>query len=441
MLHLLLYNLGVALRDMLRKPFRTFLVLQGMIWGAAAAVMPPAIIDGSRRAMIERASKVGTDRVALMADRTEKAGALTLDDVEFLKKKYPGKILAAAPFRARAAVFRRKGELTAGWIVGTTPEELEARGLELSAGAFFGPGRPGGVIEEELAKSLAFDPPSSSSGPVEVFFTAPPDAPDAAVPVIEKEREPDLRVEDIVGALAPLPPERTEADDFGMKRNHFLAGIAKDMMSNLGVESNIEPWRRGERTLHVPIEWMEEKAGRVDLIILKIEPEAVVDLVDAVQKDLSERNRQPLVRWNLMAPVLLKGGLDRYVRLRYATFLLCLTMGAIVISNVMLFFVLESYREIAIRRVEGATRADIALQYLCYSTLLSVTGGLLGMPVGMFIAQIRIWLSPAVGLALSFPWGSAGLVLACTVASGILAGVLPALRAARLDPVEALRHE
>jgi hypothetical protein len=254
-------------------------------------------------------------------------------------------------------------------------------------------------------------------------------------------REPDLPPLAPVGLFEPLPPERLEVNDFGVKRNHFLSGIADDLMSNMGVVATMEPWREKGFTLHVPIGLFGEESDAIDMIILKARPEIVVDLIREIQQDLSSRRRVPLIRWNLLAPVILKGGMDRYTRLRYATFALCLVMGAIVISNVMLFYVLESYREIAVRRVEGATKADVALQFLAYATLLSVTGGLLGLPIGMFVAQVRVWLAPQAALSLSFPWGSAALVVACTILAGVGAGVLPALRAASLDPVEALRHE
>jgi predicted lysophospholipase L1 biosynthesis ABC-type transport system permease subunit len=212
-------------------------------------------------------------------------------------------------------------------------------------------------------------------------------------------------------------------------------------MTNMGVEVHVEPWREEGRTLHVPLDLLEDEEGRIDMIVLRAKPEAVVDLIRELQSGLSSRGRTPLIRWNLLAPVILKGGMDRYTRLRYATFALCLVMGMIVISNVMLFYVLESYREIAVRRVEGATKADVALQFLAYATLLSVTGGLLGLPIGMFVAQVRIWLAPQAALALTFPWGSAAVVVGCTVAAGVVAGVLPAYRAVSLDPVKALRHE
>lgn len=443
MFRLLLDSLRAALADMLRNPLRTFLVLQGMIWGAAAAIMPPAIIDGSRRAMLERSSRVGTDRVVLAADTMDPAAALTEDDARILGERHGDAVKALVPLRARRAVLRAGAAVFDGWVVASWPEEPEARSLALAQGRFFEEGRNECVLEPAVAKALAGAAGPLPPTPVEVFLL-PDDAGDGqalAAEVRAGTRAPDLPPLRAVGLLAPLPAERLEVDDFGMKRHHFLSGIATSLMTNMGVDMRKEAWRTEGSALHVPMALLPAADGRVDLIVLKARPEDVVDLIREIQKDLSERRRIALVRWNLLAPVILKGGMDRYTRLRYATFALCLVMGAIVISNVMLFYVLESTREIAIRRVEGAGQMDIALQYLSYASLLSVSGGLLGLPIGLFVAQIRIWLSPSSGLALAFPAGSAALVVACTAAAGILAGVLPAWRAARLDPVRALRHE
>jgi ABC-type lipoprotein release transport system permease subunit len=458
MFRVFLYNLRIAFADMLRKPFRTFLVLQGMIWGAAAAIMPPAIIDGSRRAMVERASQVGTDRVVLTADTMDEAGAMTADDVAYLQETFGASLNAIAPFRVERAVFRCGDRLESGWVIGTTEGEIRARALTLQSGRFFTEDGAETVLEPGVSKSLGGTVSTLPAGPVEVFLVPP----EAKTGFIDPPHVLNPEDEVVAGlleriqsgqaqpALPPLTPvgmfstrimERKDVNDFGIKRNHFLSGVADSLMSNMGVIVQIEPWRESGYSIHVPLRMLAREDGRIDMIVLRAKPETVVDLIKDLQKGLSERSRTPLIRWNLLAPVFLKGGVDRYTRLRYATFLLCLVMGGIVISNVMLFYVLENYRDIAIRRVEGATKWDIAFQYLAYSTFLSLTGGILGLPIGMFVAQVRIWIAPQAALSLTFPWGSATLVVACTAAAGMLAGVLPAYRAASLDPVKALRHE
>ncbi|MCU0723308.1 MAG: ABC transporter permease [Planctomycetes bacterium] len=442
MLRLLADSLRTALRSMAKKPFRTFLVLQGMIWGTAVAVMPPAIIDGSRKAMLREAERVGTDRVVITSDAVEDRGALTFGDLAFLEGRFGGSIEAAAAFRVRPAAFRAGGATAAGWLVGTSAAAPRALGRPLREGAAFGEGAPEAVLDAPLAGELGLAP---GGGPLEVFLlpegVRKPDPGAVSARLREGEPGPDLRGLRAAGILAPLPPEQAGVDDFGFKKRHFLTGLANEALRNMGVLDETEDWRSSGRAAFVPAGILPGGADRADMIVLRAKPEGMVRFLGELQGALSERGRAPLVRWNVLAPVVLEGRADKYFRLRYATFFLCLVMGAIVISNVMLFTVLENTREIAIRRVEGATTADIVLQHLFHAVILSTAGGLLGVPAGLLVARLRIELMPGAALGVAMPWGSAALAVGCTVLAGILAGVLPARRAAGLDPVEALRNE
>ncbi|MBZ0122130.1 MAG: FtsX-like permease family protein, partial [Sandaracinaceae bacterium] len=115
-----------------------------------------------------------------------------------------------------------------------------------------------------------------------------------------------------------------------------------------------------------------------------------------------------------------------------------LLVGGIGIMNIMLVSVRERTREIGVRMAVGARRRDILLQFLVEAVVVSLFGGLLGIALGyaaaFAIARIGGWATvvPAYAVALS---------LGVSVAIGLVFGVGPARRAARLDPVEALRHE
>ena len=132
---------------------------------------------------------------------------------------------------------------------------------------------------------------------------------------------------------------------------------------------------------------------------------------DAVQSDL-----------NIMA--LLLGGLS-------------LIVGAIGIGNIMLVSVIERIGEIGLRRAIGATRGHIAVQFLLESVSIGVIGGVLGASLGVLIvvavSAYQVWtpvLDPAVPFLAPLIGGAIGLV----------SGTYPALRAARLEPVEAFRN-
>ncbi|MBA2243835.1 MAG: ABC transporter permease [Gemmatimonadetes bacterium] len=115
-----------------------------------------------------------------------------------------------------------------------------------------------------------------------------------------------------------------------------------------------------------------------------------------------------------------------------------LVVGAVVIMNIMLVSVTERTREIGVRKSLGARRRDILLQFLIESGTLSGTGGILGIAAGIGLAALVAAVSPIP--ARVAPW-SIGLAILLGVGVGLLAGVYPASRAARLDPIEALRHE
>ena len=113
-------------------------------------------------------------------------------------------------------------------------------------------------------------------------------------------------------------------------------------------------------------------------------------------------------------------------------------VGGIVIMNIMLVSVMERTREIGVRKAIGARRRDILTQVLIESATLSTVGGVFGVVVGISIAFLIAAVSP-MPAAVSPLWASVGVGLGLTV--GVVAGVYPAWRASKLDPVDALRYE
>jgi putative ABC transport system permease protein len=117
---------------------------------------------------------------------------------------------------------------------------------------------------------------------------------------------------------------------------------------------------------------------------------------------------------------------------------LSLVVGGVVIMNIMLMIVSERTREIGLRKALGAKKRDIVWQVLTESTTLSMVGGLLGTTLGFGAAMLVAALTPLP--ARIEPW-SVPLGLGMTAIVGMFFGLYPALRAASLDPIEALRKE
>jgi putative ABC transport system permease protein len=115
-----------------------------------------------------------------------------------------------------------------------------------------------------------------------------------------------------------------------------------------------------------------------------------------------------------------------------------LVVGSIVIMNIMLVAVAERTHEIGIRKALGAKRSDILSQFLAESTTLAVIGASVGIAAGFGLAELIAAVSP-LPAAVALWSVVVGVLVGATV--GIVSGVYPATRAARLDPIAALRHE
>ncbi len=115
-----------------------------------------------------------------------------------------------------------------------------------------------------------------------------------------------------------------------------------------------------------------------------------------------------------------------------------LLVGGIGIMNIMLVTVTERTREIGIRKAIGATEANILVQFLAEAVIISGLGGLIGLGLGVALA----WVVPRfIPLPSLVQWSSSVLALTVSAGVGIFFGFYPAWRAARLDPIEALRYE
>lgn len=115
-----------------------------------------------------------------------------------------------------------------------------------------------------------------------------------------------------------------------------------------------------------------------------------------------------------------------------------LVIGGVVIMNVMLASVTERTREIGIRKSLGAKRRDILLQFLVESTVMALVGGALGVLIAWILAVI---VRTATPVPMAVPISAVVLAIGISSATGVFFGVYPARKAAKLDPIEALRYE
>jgi putative ABC transport system permease protein len=117
---------------------------------------------------------------------------------------------------------------------------------------------------------------------------------------------------------------------------------------------------------------------------------------------------------------------------------IALMVGGIGVMAIMTISVTERTREIGVRKALGARRREILVQFLTEAIALTSVGGVLGIVLG---AGIGVTVHAVTGFPISLPWWSFALGLGFSAAVGIFFGMVPAVRASRLDPIEALRYE
>ncbi|MBI4569587.1 MAG: ABC transporter permease [Planctomycetes bacterium] len=451
----LLNNVRVAVAQLIRKPLKNFLILQGVIWGTALAVFAPAAISGSRDEAFQEYAKYHIDRVVITPEIGRAAPArLGDDDIAAIRAALPGEIRASAPMRLRrgdvvdeqGAPIRyaepppatkggaRVAPSARAALLGVRDDMPAARDFRPAAGHRYitaedvAAARPVCVLEPRIARELfgAADPRGKS---VRVRL-------DRAGP---KTAPLDLTV---VGVMEQRPAEQLQMDDYGMStvRNQELKAA---LLLIMGVFAGSDDrWKLDDRAIHLPISLLPGAEAGYDAIYLRVNTLArLEESARDIWTSMVERGKPALVATNISLPFLVGNQLEIYLKLNSAIYSCCIIMGIVVVMNIMLVSVMERFREVGIRKVEGATNGDIAVQFLVESAVTCAAGALLGIPASFVLGEIWLRMELNQFAHYAIPAGDTALTVAIVMLTGLIAGILPAVRAARLNPVETLRYE
>ncbi|GAA2582279.1 ABC transporter permease [Winogradskya consettensis] len=214
-----------------------------------------------------------------------------------------------------------------------------------------------------------------------------------------------------------------------------VIGTFEPLGQSLGVDRDSE--------VHVPVTAAQRLLGtdRVDALAIRApDRERITKLSSNVVATLTQRH--PGTDFSAVTQEQILGVLGDILGVLTGVLAaiagISLLVGGVGVSNIMLVSVRERTREIGLRKAVGARPRDIGLQFLLEAVLLTTIGGVLGMALGITAALLVDRLSP---VPAAVTWWSLALAFGVSAAVGIVFGVVPAQRAGRLDPVEALRTE
>jgi len=400
-----------ALESISGNKLRSGLTVLGIVIGVAAVIAMLAVGTGAQESITGSISGIGTNLLFVFrgdqGDNVRNPKPLTLGDAEAISDQFAAPSVAAvAPALQGDGVVSFGGEKTSPQIFGVTPDYFQVRNMDVSEGELINEehmlGRASVVLlGSETAKKL-FGHSDGVTGET-----------------VRIEGQP-FRV---IGVL-----KSRGGGAFGSEDDQALV-----------------PFTTAQARLI-----RRSTSDRVDIIFVQAASGDVVpQAADEIGQILRTRHRTPVgeddftvfTQQDLLSTFQSITGILTIFLGGIAG--ISLLVGGIGIMNIMLVSVTERTREIGLRKALGARRRDILIQFLTESSLLSLIGGIIGIMLGWLISFLVGQIAAANGTAFTPIVGLNAILLATifSAAVGLFFGIYPANRAARLEPVEALRYE
>jgi putative ABC transport system permease protein len=400
-----------ALESISGNKLRSGLTVLGIVIGVAAVIAMLAVGQGAQESITGSISGIGTNLLFVFrgdpGDNVRNPKPLTLGDAEAISDRFAApSVEAVAPALQGDGVVSFGGEKTSPQLFGVTPAYFQVRNLKVAEGELINEehmlGRASVVILGSETANKLFGHPDGVTGET-----------------VRIEGQP-FRV---IGVL-----ESKGGGAFGSED-----------------EQAIVPFTTAQARLI-----RRSTSDRVDIIFVQAASGDVVPQADEeISQILRTRHRTPIgeddftvfTQQDLLSTFQSITGILTIFLGGIAG--ISLLVGGIGIMNIMLVSVTERTREIGLRKALGARRRDILIQFLTESSLLSLIGGIIGIMLGWLISFIVGRIAAANGTAFTPIVGLDAILLATlfSAAVGLFFGIYPANRAARLEPVEALRYE
>lgn len=396
----------LALESLRSQKLRSFLTLLGVLISVATLVSVLAIIRGMDRYIAERVSQLGSQvfmisRFGIITNarewlKTQKRPDLTLEDYEALQRGMREASAVGAILWQSGEVTYRGQTMTAS-VRGVTANMIDIRTESLASGRYITDAdyrhrRVVCVIGQDIAANLF-----PGSDPLGKFVH------------IQGQRF------QVVGLAKPV------GSMFGQSQDNFLYIPLTTARKLFG--------QRRSLAFQIRARSAERMTAAQDEARLLLRARHHLDFHDPDDFGLIS----PAVILELWQD--LTGTVSRVAVVVTVIFVL---VGGIIIMNIMLASVTQRTWEIGIRKAVGARQADVWGQFLAESACLATVGGLSGVALAFGFIQVVAFWSP---LPATLSWGAVAVTLAISMAVGLFFGIYPATRAARLDPIAALRAE
>jgi putative ABC transport system permease protein len=406
----------LGLQNLLLHGLRSLLTMLGMIFGVAAVVAMLSIGAGARQRVMAFIEQMGVHNLIIEAHESlewqahEKvrriSPGLTLQDYRVLNDDLEGIVASTPRKRFTPSKIIPKPQQDMPVIVGAKPAYQQIAGLHVLSGRFFDQG------DEDSGAPVCV---LGASAKWSLFGSAD------ALGQYVKVNEQWFRV---IGVIGPQLSSQTDA-----------GGVpASDVNNNIYVPLQSAMLRLEDSYSDVRDE--------IDGIYLNLNPNKDMSEAAQIVKAVLDSSHHGAVDFSVVVPAELlaeqKQTEHLFNTVMVAIASISLLVGGIGIMNIMLASILERTHEIGLRRAVGARQSDIVRQFVVEAVMISFSGGSIGVVFGFLISRLIAWLA---GWSTIVTFSSIALAFLVSISVGLIFGIYPALKAARLDPVEALRYE
>ena len=435
MFNFLIETFLLGLKNLRLHKLRSLLTALGIIFGVAAVIIMVAIGEGTKRAALEQLQQLGARNILVRSIRppeSNEASSRTQRILNYGLKEDDYLNLAKLPDLSHAVRLRdTEQKVTHGDIrananaIGTTPDIFEVINLHLARGRLFSQvdadqGAPVCVIGSTAAKQLfPYQDPLGETIKIGTSGLG-------------------TCVVTIVGVLEPT----------GLRAgSEGAAMMGRDLDLDVYFPFKLAYQTFGDTVVKRQAGTQERKQIELTEIWLQAQNTQDVERLASIAENMMNGQTRRL-DVEIKAPIQILRNAERlnrmfnFIMVGIASF--SLVVGGIGIMNIMLATVTERTKEIGIRRALGAKRKHITLQFLIETTVISLSGGLIGIGLGSGAAAALPWVVSRLSEQTYPTHIAAWSVIGSFAVSGLIGigfGLYPAVMAARMNPIEALRHE